>query len=167
MANYNEQLIRAWDDWEQVTGNEANDPDEFIDWAIANGRLHTPPEDVRKIHRRRVSEALRQVQRVDAEGTVYRGKLSVTITDKDEDGNQRQRMLVFDVDKNGTPQLRQKAAREQRDRIAADIYRAASDVAHMNFAYPNDPRIQFEMDFTEDYEERKALEKSKRNRKAC
>jgi hypothetical protein len=29
----------------------------------------------------------------------------------------------------------------------------------MNFAYPNDKPIQFDMDFTEDYEERKALER--------
>ncbi len=28
----------------------------------------------------------------------------------------------------------------------------------MNFAYPNEEPIQFELDFTEDYEERKALE---------
>jgi hypothetical protein len=35
----------------------------------------------------------------------------------------------------------------------------------MNFAYPSDPRIQFEMDFTEDYEERKALERMERDGK--
>jgi hypothetical protein len=167
MANYNEQLIRAWDEWEEWTGNEANDPDDFIDWAIENRRLHTPLEDVRKIHRRRVSEALRQVQRVNAEGTVYRGKQCVTVVDEDDEGNQRQRTLVFDVDKNGTPQLRQKAARQQRDRIANDVFRAASDVSHMNLAYPGDPRIQFELDFTEDYEERRAFEKAKRDKKAA
>lgn len=154
MANYNDQLIRAWDEYEELTGNEANDPDHFIDWATANNRLHTRPEDVRKIHRRKLSEALRQVHRVDEQGTNYRAKQCVTIL---EEG--RQRTLVFDVDKNGTPQLRQKAARQRRDGIANDVYRAMSDVEHMNFAYPNDPRIQFEMDFSEDYEERKALER--------
>ena len=79
--------------------------------AVENRRLHTPMEDVRKIHRRRVSEALRQVQRVNSEGTVYRGKQCVTVEDVDDKGNKRQRTLVFDVDKNGTPQLRQKSAR--------------------------------------------------------
>ena len=160
MANYNEQVIRAWDEWEDQTGDEANDPDDFIDWAIANNRLYTPPEDVRKIHRRRVSEALRQVHRVNDEGTTYRAKQCVTIV---EEG--RQRTLVFDVDKNGTPQLRQKAVRQRRDAIANDVYRAMSDVEHMNFAYPHDQPIQFEMDFTEDYEERKALERMERNGK--
>jgi hypothetical protein len=160
VANYNEQLIRAWDEWEELTGNEANDPDDFIDWATANNRLVTPLEDVRKIHRRRLSEVLRQVHRINDEGTTYRAKQCVTIL---EEG--RQRTLVFDVDKNGTPQLRQKAARQRRDAIANDVYRARSDIDHMNFAYPNDPRIQFEMDFTEDYEERKALERYERETK--
>lgn len=160
MANYNEQVIRAWDEWEDQTGDEANDPDDFIDWAIANNRLYTPLEDVRKIHRRRVSEALRQVHRVNEEGTTYRAKQCVTII---EEG--RQRTLVFDVDKNGTPQLRRKAVRQRRDAIANDVYRAMSDVTHINFAYPHDEPIQFELDFTEDYEERKALERMERDRK--
>ncbi len=158
MANYNEQAILAWDEWEDITGNDANDPDDFIDWAIANNRLHTAPEDIRKIHRRRISEALRQVHRVDEEGTIYRGKQCVTII---EEG--RQRTLVFDVDKNGTPTLRQKASKQRRDAIANDVYRAKSDVNHMNYAYPHDEPIQFELDFAEDYEERKALEKYERD----
>jgi len=157
VANYNEQLVRLWDEWEDITGNEANDPDDFIDWAIANNRLHTRPEEIRKIHRRRLSEALRQVHRIDDEGTEYRAKQCVTII---EEG--RQRTLVFDVDKNGTPQLRQKAAKQRRDAIANDVFRAMSDVIHMNFAYPSDPPIQFELDFTEDYEEKKALERYER-----
>ena len=154
MANYNEQIIRAWDEWEDLTGNDAYDPDDFVDWAVANNKLITPLEDVRKIHRRRVSEALRQVHRIDAEGTTYRAKQCVTII---EEG--RQRSFVFDIDKNGTPQLRQKAARQRRDAISNDVYRAGSDVTHMNYAYPKDEPIQFDMDFTEDYEERKALER--------
>lgn len=158
MAKYNEQLVRAWDEWEEITGNDANDPDDFIDWAIANNRLHTKPEDIRKIHRRRLSEALRQVHRIDEEGTTYRAKQTVVII---EEG--RQRTLVFDVDKNGTPQLRQKATKQRREAIANDVYRAVSDVVHMNFAYPSDEPIQFELDFTEDYEERKALERYERD----
>lgn len=160
MANYNEHVIRAWDEWEKITGEDANDPDDFISWAVANNRLATPLEDVRKIHRRRVSDALRQVHRVDAEGTTYRAKQCVTLI---EEG--RQRTLVFDVDNYGTPQLRQKAVRQRRDAIANDVYRAASDAAHMNFAYPSEKPIQFELDFSEDFEERKALEKLEREAK--
>lgn len=154
MASYSEQIIRYWDEWESSTGNDANDPDDFIDWAIANNRLHTAPEDVRKIHRRRVSEALRQVHRVNAEGTTYRAKQCVIIVEKG-----KQRSFVFDVDKNGTAQLRRKAVKQRRDGIANDVYRAVSDVSHMNYAYPSSDPIQFELNFTEDYEERKALER--------
>jgi len=160
MATYNDQVMIAWDEWEDQTGNEANDPDDFIDWAIANNRLRTPLEDIRKIHRRRVSEALRQVHRVDAEGTTYRAKQCVMII---EEG--RQRTLVFDVDKNGTPQLRSKAVRQRRDAIANDVYRAMSDVTHINFAYPLDEPVQFELNFAEDYEERKALERMEREQR--
>lgn len=160
MANYNEQLIRAWDEWETITGNEANDPDEFIEWAVKNNRLQTPLEDVRKLHRRRLSDALRQVHRTDEEGTTYRAKQCVTILE-----NGKQRTLVFDVDKNGTPQLRQKANKQRRDAIANDVYSAMSDVTHINYAYPNDPSVQFELNFTEDYEERKALERVESNKK--
>lgn len=160
MANFNEQLIRVWDEWEEITGSEANDPDDFIDWAVEHNRLHTPLEDVRKIHRRRVSEALLQVHRVNDEGTTYRAKQCVTII---EEG--RQRTLVFDIDKNGTPQLRQKAAKQRRDSIVNDVYRGKSDVEHMNSIYPEDEPIQFDLDFTEDYEERKALERYERDAK--
>tara|TARA_R110002074_G_scaffold20053_1_gene63738 strand:+ start:3099 stop:3407 length:309 start_codon:yes stop_codon:yes gene_type:complete len=91
--------------------------------------------------------------RVDEAGTTYRAKQCVSIID-----GGAQRTLWFDVDKGGTPQLRQKAARQRRDSISNDIFRAKSDVDHMNFTYPEDEPIQFELDFTEDFEERKALE---------
>lgn len=160
MANYHEQISHAWDEWESQTGDEANDPDDFIDWAVRNGKMVPRPEDVRKIFRRQVSTALRQVHRTNDEGTTYRAKQCVTIA---EEG--KQRTLWFDVDRNGTPRLRQRAVKQRREAIANDVYRAMSDVAHMNYAFPGDEPIQFEMDFTEDYEERKALEKYERDQK--
>ena len=86
-------------------------------------------------------------------GTTYRAKQCVSLA---EEGAQR--TLWFDVDFGGTPQLRRKAAHQRREAIANDVYRARSDVDHMNFAYPTDEPIQFELNFTEDFEERKALE---------
>ncbi len=79
--------------------------------------------------------------------------------------NGAQRTLWFDIDSGGTPQLRRKAAKQRRDSIVNDVYRAKSDVEHMNHTYPSDEPIQFEMDFTEDYEERKALEMLEREAK--
>ena len=160
MATYNEQLLRIWEEWEETTGEDANNPNDFIDWAVSMGRLTPRPEDIRKIFRRQLSTALRQAMRVDEEETTYRAKQCVSII---ENGDQR--TLWFDVDRGGTPQLRQKAARQRRDSIANDVYRAMCDVKHMNFAYPDDKPIQFELDFTEDYEERKALEALEREEK--
>lgn len=153
MANFNEQLLRTWNEWEDSTGQDANNPDDFIDWAVANRKWAPRPEDIRKLFRRQLSTVLRQAMRVDEAGTIYRAKQCVSIMD-----GGAQRTLWFDVDKGGTPQLRQKAARQRRDSISNDIFRAKSDVDHMNFAYPDDEPIQFELDFTEDFEERKALE---------
>jgi len=153
MANYNEQLLSLWDEWESLTSEDANDPNDFIDWAVKQGKLVPRPEDLRKIYRRQVTSALRQVLRRDEVGTTYRAKQCVSIA---EDGGQR--TLWFDVDNGGTPQLRHKAAHQRREAIANDVFRARCDVDHMNFAYPSDEPIQFEMDFTEDFEERKALE---------
>lgn len=158
MANYDEQVLRAWDEWEAQTDADANDPNDFIDWAVANGRLAPRPEDMRKIYRRRITSALRQVLREDENGTIYRAKQCVSTA---EEGLQR--TLWFDVDHGGTLQLRRKAAHQRREAIANDVFRAKSDVDHMNFAYPGDEPIQFEMDFTEDFEERKALEALERD----
>ena len=66
--------------------------------------------------------------------------------------------LWFDTDKGGTSNLRQKAARQRRDAIAADVYRALCDVEHMNKAFPDDPQLSFFADFTEDCAERRAAE---------
>jgi hypothetical protein len=160
MANLNEQIAGIWDEWESQTPDDANNPDDFIDWAVQNGKMAPRPEDLRKIYRRQVSTALRQVYRTDEEGNTYRAKQCVTTT---EEG--KQLTLWFDVDKKGTARLRQKAIKQRREGIANDVFRAVSDVAHMNHAYPNDEPIQFEMDFTEDYEERKALERYEQEQK--
>ncbi len=153
MAKFNEQLLQIWNEWEEATGEDANNPNDFIDWAISNGKLTPRPEDLRRIFRRQVSTALRQALKIDENGTTYRAKQCVSIIE-----NGAQRTLWFDVDKGGTPQLRRKAARQRRDSIANDVYRAMSDVEHMNFQFPQDEPIQFVLDFTEDYNERKALE---------
>lgn len=39
MANYNDQVNRLWDEWIAETGKESGDPAEFIEWAMASGRL--------------------------------------------------------------------------------------------------------------------------------
>jgi len=154
MANFDEQLLQAWDEWEGITGAAANDPDDFIDWAVENKRLSPRPQDVRKFLRRQVSRALRQASRMDEAGFSYRAKQSVLSL---EDDGKPHRMW-FDTDKGGTPNLRQKAVRQRRDASASDIYRAICDVEHMNKVFPDDPQLSFFLDFSDDVAERRAAD---------
>lgn len=159
MATFDDQVLRAWDEWEETTGADANNPDDFVVWAMANRKLAPEPQDFRRLLRRQVTRVLRQVMRRDENGITYRAKQCVIIS---EQGIQLS--LWFDTDKGGTASLRQKAVRQRRDSIANDVYRAKCDVDHMNAAYPDDPQLNFFTDFTEDCAEKRAAEIIERDR---
>lgn len=65
MADYNEQVLRHWDQWEEETGQDSGDPNDFIDWAMAHGKLGLRPQDVRQVLRKQVTQALRQAKRYE------------------------------------------------------------------------------------------------------
>lgn len=153
MANFNEQVLEAWDEWEANTGASANNPDDFVAWALENKKLAPYMSDIRKLLRKQVTSALRQAIRIDDAGFSYRAKQCVLI---EEEGAQHR--LWFDTDKGGTTLLRQKATRQRRDAIASDVYRAVCDVEHMNKKYPGDPQLNFFTDFSEDCAEKRAAE---------
>lgn len=153
MANFTEQVFQAWSEFEEETGKYENRPDDFIDWALGNGKLSPRPEDIRKQLKRRVMTAVRQKRLIDDDGVEYRAKQCVLTWDDDL---QQYLPLWFDTEKGGTPGLRKKAVKQRRDGIADDVYRAVSDVIHMNKVHNED--IQFVMDFSEDYLDRKAAE---------
>jgi hypothetical protein len=159
VADRNEQILRIWDEWEATTGAEANNPDDFITWAIENKKLLPHMQDVRRLLRKQVTSALRQAVHLDEAGFSYRAKQCVTLM---EEGLQLR--LWFDTDRGGTPNLRQKATRQRRDAIANDVYRALCDVEHMNKTFPDDPQLSFFADFTEDCAERRAAELLDRDR---
>jgi len=153
VANFNEQILEVWDEWERATGAEANSPDDFVAWAMQNRKLLPRMQDIRRILRKQVTTALRQALRKDPRGFSYRAKQCVMISEQG-----LQYALWFDTDRSGTPNLRQKAVRQRRDGIASDVYRAVCDVEHMNAAFPGDPQLNFLTDFAEDCAERRAQE---------
>jgi len=153
MAKFNEQILHTWDEWEETTGENANNPDDFVAWAIRNKKLLPRPQDIMRVLRTQVTAALRQALRTDEFGITYRAKQCVKIADEGT-----QIPLYFDTDKGGTPNLRQKAVRQRRDGIASDVYRAMCDVEHMNRVFPEDPQLSFLPDFADDYAERRAAE---------
>jgi hypothetical protein len=152
MASFNEQVLRIWDELEELTGAEANNPDDFVTWAMENKKLLPHMQDVRRLLRKQVTTALRQASRADEDGFSYRAKQCVTLI---EEGAQYR--MWFDTDKGGTPNLRGKAVRQRRDGIASDVYRAMCDVEHMKKTFPEE-QLNFLADFTEDCEERRAQE---------
>ncbi len=152
MANRDEQILRAWDEWEEITGAEANNPDDFIAWALETKKLVPQMQDLRRLFRKQVTSALRQALKRDEAGFSYRAKQCVLII---EEGAQYH--LWFDTDKGGTPNLRQKVTRQRRDAVASDVYRAVCDVEHMSKVFPGE-QLNFFTDFTEDVAERRAAE---------
>lgn len=151
MAKHDDQVLLAWEEWVTETGETAGNPDAFMEWAIAKKKIALSMVDVYKATRKRVTNALRQATRIDDDGITYRAKQCAIIF---ELGGQIP--MWFDTDTGGTPTLRQKAARQRRDFIANDVYRAGCDIEHMNKQHGED--IQFVMDFTEDYRERRAAD---------
>jgi hypothetical protein len=152
MSSFNEQVLRAWDEWEATTGADANNPDDFVAWAMENKKLLPHLQDVRKLLRKQVTSALRQALRADEDGFSYRAKQCVTLVDEG-----LQLRLWFDTDKGGTPNLRQKAVRQRRDAIASDAYRAHCDAEHMQKTFPGE-QLSFHPDFSDDIAERRAAD---------
>jgi hypothetical protein len=159
MANLNEQILRSWNEWEESTGADANNPDDFVAWAMENKKLLPQIQDIRRLLRKQVTTALRQASRIDDAGFSYRAKQCVMNFE-----NGLQIPLWFDTDNGGTSNLRQKAVRQRRDGIASDVYRAMCDVEHMNKTFRTDPQLSFFPDFAEDFAERRAAELLKREK---
>jgi hypothetical protein len=160
MADYNEQVDRLWDEWAEQTGQDSGDPNDFIDWAVSNGKLSVRPQDVRQLLRKQVTQALRQSKRWDeAGGFTYRAKQCVTLF---EDGVATKH--YFDTDKGGTPAKRQKSVRQRREAIAHDVYRAVCDVERMNANFPDEPELNFYPSFEDDIAEHRAAEHAERDK---
>lgn len=161
MPDYNEQVNNLWDAWIEETHQVSGDPGEFIEWATSRRLLALGPQDLKRLLRKKVTQALRQAKRFDAEGGFhYRSKQSVTLFDVSGIPIKH----YFDTDTGGSPTLRQRATRQRREAIAHDVYRAVCDVEHMNRTFPDDPQLNFFPDFTDDVGEMRAADQSEAER---
>jgi hypothetical protein len=160
MADYNEQVLRLWDEWMEATGQDSGDPSDFIDWALKQGKLGPKPQDLRQALRKPVTQALRQAKGYDEEGGfTYRTKQCVTLFNANGVGSKH----YFDIDHGGTPTKRQRSVRERREGVAHDIYRAVCDVERMNKNFPDDPQLSFYLSFEDDVAEHRAAEQAERD----
>jgi hypothetical protein len=73
------QVLRAWEEWEATTGEDANNPDDFVAWALNNKDLAPQVQETRKLLRRQVTDVLRQALRTDEDRLTYRAKQCVKI----------------------------------------------------------------------------------------
>ena len=39
MSKKDEHILQFWNEWEETTGADANDPDDFVTWAMENKKL--------------------------------------------------------------------------------------------------------------------------------
>ena len=156
MANFNEQVVRLWQEWVAQTMQESSDPSEFVEWAMAKGKLAPHPQDVKKMLRRQVTQSLRQARRYDKEqGFTYRAFQSASLFENGEIIKH-----YFDTDTGGSPSLRQKSVKQRREAVARDVYRAVCDVDRMNKVHNDDPQLNFFTDFTDDVVELRLAEQS-------
>ena len=142
-----------------LAGKKADSPP--IDWAISKRELALGPQDMKQLLRKKVNQALRQAKRYDSDGGFhYRAKQSVTLFDKEGVPVKH----FFDTDHGGSPTLRQKANHQRRTSIAHDVYRAACDAEHMNKTFPQDAKLTFFLDFTNDMAEMRAADQEENDR---
>ena len=154
MADFNEQVIRSWDEWIDETSQQSGDVAEFVDWALARRKIAPRPQDIKQILRKQITQSLRQAKRYDEDGGfTYRAKQSVTLFE-----NGVATKHYFDTDNGGTESLRQKSAKQRRDAIANDVYRAVCDVERMKKRFPTEVQLNFFTDFTDDVVELRAAE---------
>jgi hypothetical protein len=156
MANFNEQVVRLWEEWVSETGEQSSDPSDFVEWALSNSKLAPHPQDVKKLLRRQVTQSLRQARRFDEDGGyTYRAFQSASLF---ENGHVIKH--YFDTDTGGSPALRQKSVKQRRDAIASDVYRAVCDVDRMNKVHSDDPQLNFFTDFSDDVIELRIAEQA-------
>ena len=155
MTKFKDQVLRTWDEWEEQTPETANNPDDFVEWALAHGKLAPQPRDIRRVLRSQVMDALRQAVRTDEDGITYRAKQCLRIS-----AMRVWTSLVFDTDK-ATFNLMNKATAQKRKAIVSDCYRAKCDVDHYNNAHRGEEQITLILDFTDDVAELEAQERQK------
>lgn len=159
MANYIDQVNRLWDEWISETHQDSGDPDDFVNWATTSGKLAPRQQDIKKLLRKQVTQALRQAKRYDIEGGfTYRSKQCVLLF---EDGSATKH--YFDTDTGGTQTLRQKSVRQRREAVAHAVYRGFCDVERMNKVFDKEPQLNFFTDFTDDVAELRAAELAERD----
>jgi hypothetical protein len=154
--SYMRQMQLLADEFFRETGKVSATKTEMADWAISTGRWNRQEEVARKQCADDFAEALRVEYETDPKGRRVRTKYAATL---ERDGKKQ---TYWGDRKNVGREFIEVSVKQQRSRIAGELYQIKVDVDSFNELYNNGEPIQIPLDFTPDIEE---LEEMARRRK--
>ncbi len=150
MPNYDDQLIRIWDQYRAEVSTEPADLKELGAWARSKKLWAPRPVDIDASFARDMAEALRGKPRVDKAGRKYRA--FIPAKSKGKDGLPLFRWA--DIDDAPRAHV-EKGVQYERQQIVGDCYALTMKIDHYNAEHPGEEPLQLPFDFTDDIAELK------------
>lgn len=143
-----EQLQSVWQQYECEHNHVPASGRTVTEWGIVQGLIVPPTIDPVAVLASQMSRALREEYGTDPQGRRYRRNHAVRITNE---GVQYAMWGMMDF--ASLPHM-EMAFTQRREQIVGDCVQLKTDVDVYNDKNPAQPRIQLELDFTEDVAER-------------
>ncbi|WP_191057512.1 hypothetical protein [Geminicoccus harenae] len=150
MTTRNEQLQRAWREYERANGHLPASARDASMWAVQNGLIPLPEVDPYDVLADAMSRALREEYATDRKGRRYRVNHAVRVTRR---GVQYTMWAVMQA---APREHMQKAFTQRREQVVGDLVQLATDVQVYNEMHKDAEPIQLILDFNCDVEERLA-----------
>ena len=154
--SYMRQMQILADKFFRETGKVSATKTEMADWAISMGRWDRQEEAARKQCADDFAEAMRVEYETDQKGRRVRTKYAATLE------REGKKQTYWGDRKNVGHDFMEVSVKQQRNRVAGELYQIKVDVDSYNERYNDGEPIQIPLDFTPDIEE---LEEMARRRK--
>ncbi len=144
----NEELLRAWRQYERENNHTPSSAREAVEWAVGNGFVDLPEIDPLDELSEQMSRALREETAVDSKGRRYRVNACVRVTKKG---------VQYALWANGdycSPSHTEQWFAQRREQIVSDCFKLKVDVDHYNDTNQHNRQYVLDLDFTEDVAER-------------
>jgi hypothetical protein len=156
--SYMRQMQLLADEFFRETAKVSATKTEMADWAIRTGRWNRQEEVARKQCADDFAEALRVEYETDPKGRRVRTKYAATL---DRDGKKQ---TYWGDRKNVGREFIEVSAKQQRNRIAGELYQIKVDLDSFNELYNDGEPIQIPLDFTPDIEELEEMARRRNKR---
>ena len=141
------------------TGKVSATKNEMADWAISTRRWNRQEEVARKQCADDFAEALRVEYETDVDGYRVRTKYAANL------GRDGKKQTYWADRKNAGHEFMEVSVKQQRNRVAGELYQIKVDVDSYNKHYNDGEPIQIPLDFTPDIEELEEMAR-RRNKRA-